>query len=85
MAADARQRAASHALDDALRQLRAEVADISTGSTHLGACRQSLNVPFVNYTGFSQIDCACANGPLVQKPVPAAELVAAVEALLPAA
>ena len=40
------------------------------------------NIPFVTYTGYHQIEGACTEGVVVDKPAPPSALVAAVESLL---
>jgi DNA-binding response OmpR family regulator len=52
-------------------------------STQLCARLKKRGIPFVIYSGFSELEGACAEGPLVLKPAPMDELIATVEALLP--
>jgi DNA-binding response OmpR family regulator len=51
-------------------------------STRLCQRLKERDIPFVIYSGFTQVDGACANGPLVSKPAPAEVLLATVEGLL---
>jgi len=65
--------------------LAAAILDHALGdsdSSRLCARLKERGVPFVIYTGFSNVKGHCADGPLVQKPAPATELIATVEALL---
>jgi DNA-binding response OmpR family regulator len=68
--------------------LAAAILDHALGdndSSQLCARLKERGIPFVIYTGFSKVEGACADGPLVRKPASPDELVATVEALLPSA
>ena len=65
--------------------LAAAILDHALGDGNSGqlcARLKERNIPFVIYSGFSQIDGVCAEGPLVQKPAPTDVLIATVEGLL---
>jgi DNA-binding response OmpR family regulator len=65
--------------------LAAAILDHALGdndSSQLCARLKERDIPFVIYSGFSKIEGACADGPLVQKPASPDELVATVEGLL---
>ena len=51
-------------------------------NSQLCARLKERDIPFVIYSGFSQIEGVCADGPLVQKPAPADVLITTVEGLL---
>ena len=76
-------RAAIHAAEDA--GLSAAVLDHALGdgdSTRLCQRLQERNIPFVNYTGYSDVDRPCDEGVLVCKPASPQVLVTTVESLL---
>jgi len=65
--------------------LAAAILDHALGDGNSGqlcAPLKERNIPFVIYSGFSQIEGVCADGPLVQKPAPADVLITTVEGLL---
>jgi DNA-binding response OmpR family regulator len=65
--------------------LAAAILDHALGesdSSQLCARLKERDIPYVIYSGFSKIEGAYADGPLVQKPVSPHELIATVEALL---
>jgi DNA-binding response OmpR family regulator len=67
--------------------LAAAILDHALGeddSSQLCARLKERGVPFVIYSGFSKVEGPCADGPLMQKPTPAGELIATVEGLLAA-
>ena len=53
-------------------------------STQICARLKGRGIPFVIYSGFSEVDGVCAEGPLVRKPAMPDVLIATVEGLLPA-
>jgi DNA-binding response OmpR family regulator len=51
-------------------------------STQLCARRKERNIPFVTYSGYSEVDGVCATGVHVRKPVEPQVLVTTIEGLL---
>ena len=65
--------------------LAAAILDHSLGdgdSSQLCARLKERDIPFVIYSGFSRIEGACAEAPLVKKPASPDVLIATVEGLL---
>jgi DNA-binding response OmpR family regulator len=65
--------------------LAAAILDHALGdgdSSRLCQRLKERDIPFVIYSGFGDVDGACADGPLISKPASVDALIAAVEGLL---
>lgn len=68
--------------DDALSAAELDHALEDGDSTQLCARLKERNIPFVTYSGYSELDGACAAGVHVEKPAEPRVLVTTIEGLL---